>query len=335
MAINIRYGPDGAALTAAVAGGQASYRERAVERDQAFLARAQQYRLDQERLAIESRRLQQAADAQRRMSGSATPSTAKYINNPLATSVAQAKAPQFSAQPASPGTGYVQSGTERFSADGGVITGTRAGEPVTPEELQRRGGFVETQSSKPMDSRQQYVQAVLSDTNLSPQQQSEIAALGNIPGLTESQLRTAIDGVRRRTGTGGAALDPTFVARERIDSIDNEIRQAQRDLADAERAVQDAGFDPQGPPSQLNPNVRPVGGNIYEAYIGDSGTVSQGGATPDVFRAYSRADELRRQIQQLQAQRSGVLSGGGGAPTATDDLSNLSTDDLLKELLGG
>lgn len=131
------------------------------------------------------------------------------------------------------------------------------------------------------------------------------------PDVDMNQLRVATSEAERRARRQSGQLDPQKRTVMEVRNVEGKIKDLQREAAGLADRLEEAGFNPQGPPSQFNPQTRDVPsgfiGNITEFYAG--GDVEEGGSR-DALQTYTAMAKRLRQIEDLRQQRMQLLNQG-------------------------
>lgn len=347
MAITVRYGDDGLALLAAQQAGEGQNFNRRFAQGQQLIQSTRQNQLQREALRLEAARLAQQP--------SRSYTTGPRPSQVPVTSTAPATVPDVSPFLTAPrmtgGSVSVEGGGERFVFDDGRLSGTRntAGGvvPIPEEELQSRQSFVFGGPRQVDDDpRTRFLQQVIADPALPQQARAEIAALP--PDLTESQLLLNVDRIRRRYGTQSGALPQSRLAELNLQNIRQEESQLVRRADELREALTEAGFDPSGPPTQFNPEVRDVGGpynprtphQIFGFNINPFGQSPVQGGSPEgmtMFTEYQRTlkalDDLKQQKAQILQSGRPVVPTGPNSPLPEQPASSEDTDAELLRIL--
>jgi len=321
MSITVRYGPEGAALGAAVQAGRGQDFWRRFQAEQGMVSDIRNYYNRQDALELEAQRLQQAA-----RSRGATPTSgtqARVGRSPVGDSISQ----QFRMAGVSP----EDQARLNIAREYGGVGASR-------QILENTMGPFSGAGSTPMQSaKQAYLAAVQGDLGLD---EDDLATLAPLLESEEVDLDDFQQTLRERRQLKQTA---DVNRRYELSMQDRQLANQQRALAnEAERLQEElaeAGFDPMGAPTQFNPQVRDVGdglyGNVAETYW--RGDVATGG-NPAAMRKFTRLQQLQNQLRQLQQQREGLINQprGGAAPQQTEgDVTQQSTQELLQQLLGG
>ena len=344
----------GAALQLAHQTGQAQYAQQRDQEALALLQSTRQSRLAEQRLQAEAQRLQLADAGRRNIANTPTSGVRTFRRNPLTESVTQ---PSQNAAQSVPATQYAPSqfglptaqGTGHITENDRVIAHATDGAVSPLDESRARGSFVSNQPSASAASpTSQYLQTLAGREGVTEQQRRELAVLDQIvvsQGLTGNQTRNAAEGIMRTGAAGG--LSPEFVARQELSGISNRSRDLIRQRDRLTKTLQDAGYDPSGPPTQFNSVVREDIGGPYSLTtphqvfgrnlnpFGQPG-VLEDGADLSIVRAYGELSRVQQELGQLEQERQGILAPGSPQTSASPvDLSEQSVDDLLRQLLQG
>lgn len=301
--------------------------------------RAQQAQQDALRLQREQLNLQAQL---RRTGGTPTAAPARVVRNPFTRSVEEANA-EFKSPPqqpqivtrrgGTPGAGTISGGDTSFSIDEqGNVSGTQAGRDLSPQEIRERSnvfvtgrppvresplrqskqGFLDSLQNLPDDARQA-LQFLVDDDTISLK---DIAIRAN--SLKEARASQDLS-LRQQI-----SFDRSFI-REQVQDIDRSIRDIEDRLFD-EFDVNVAGRRPQ---------------DIVNELAGKPGRVfGIGGreAQPEAQRLVVELERLRQEKNQLRSREQSTIAQQvqqtQQAAPAAGDLSQTSTDDLLRELLG-
>lgn len=236
MAIVVRYGAEGAALDAAVQAGKGEDFWRRFQAEQGMVRDVRQYYAQQDAMRLEAKRLQMAADAQRRVTGSPIPASARVMQSPMATSIAERvqqqrqqmdQLRQTGVNPLMPQPAQVQgrvigSGGQGFELlDTGQIRGIEMGprDAEAAREQERQVAEEQVFGGRPEPEAPQitYLRQILQDPTLSEQQRREITALGgSASGMDPRYVQDMVDQIRDRGSQRGgpqvAGGGPSFSA---------------------------------------------------------------------------------------------------------------------------
>lgn len=362
MAITVRYDDAGLLGSLASRVGYGEGRAVLADREQAMVRNVRDYYQQQDRLALEARRLQQAVADQRRQSAARTP-TARIERGPtpFSRSVEQARdeqrneyqAPQV---PARPGTGEIggPQGTFTFGEDG-QLTGQRryidpAGEEqvveLDEEQVRKQlGGFTGPGRTPPpvlphVARKLQFLEGL----NIPDDVRATLRVLAEDPSVDLESFAIRAENAARPYRPASRAQ----MASLNVQGIDREIRAAQEAVEQARRALQDAGVDPADPnfrPADLNPQVRDTTGsdffnNYYETYgrrfnpylwwneeAGASRMDVETGGNRAALTAYTQYQQALNRMNELQQQRQAVIQQAGQGPQVAP---NTELMDLLQ-----
>jgi hypothetical protein len=289
MAIVVQHGESGALAAAAAAAGRTQDFWRRFEAEQQLVGQARQQQMQQRQAAEQARQQSEALRAamQRQQRTPTAPVGQGRAAGPMAEHVArraphelpapnQGRVPLFRQQQA-PGHAEI-TGTRAVPAAGGVataqetfrmspdgeITGTVGGTEMTPEQIQQRGGFVQS-VQEPMGTPAQaakigYMQSRLADANLPQHMQAALTELAMAEDVTWAQFISQVEAAYERTNAGPGSEFST------AQQLSAQRRILSRDVADAEAKLAEfrsqsariAPFDDTVPDEALSPADLPL-----------------------------------------------------------------------------
>ena len=267
MAINIRFGSDGAALSLAQRAGEGTAFDRRFAQGQQLVQQGIQQQAQRAALRMEQQRLDLAAQ-QQRVNVSRTPTPRARNVTPFTQSVEQSNADfkqmipmSLAGQAATGGTGNIKAtdGTSGFQIDeAGRFTGQELGIELTEEDIQKRSQFV---SGTPQETATPVTQAKLgflrNVTDLDPANQQALLNLVNDPDidLNEFAIRTN----QLRTAAPKTELDLNQQLRIRERSLRDQQADNDSEIRAIEEQIRAADIEPLG--REPNELLRAAGNN--------------------------------------------------------------------------
>lgn len=325
MAITVRYDPASTLLQAAVQAGKGEDFWRRYTAEQQLVDTARQYSLQQAQ--------NRQAAFQRYAAPSGGASRLVPYSQPAASSQLDTALNQFNLGP-----------EDRARL---TLAQTYGGDRASSQVLENLiGPFTGQGSNAPQSqAKQVLLQSVGQGLKLDPETQAALVGMASDPNVDMNTFRQTVSEISQNQrsaevqGRANASLaDRQLQEQQRL--LMKEIDQLQKDLAAA-------NYNPSEGPSQFNPTIREPGGNFTEGLrnLGDVfwkgqplSTVSTGGDRL-ALQQYTRLQRLQQQFNDLQTQRTRLSSGpsSSATPSAADrgDLSQTSTEDLLRQLIGG
>jgi len=208
------------------------------------------------------------------------------------------------------GYGTISGGNTEFAIDAaGQITGRQDDELMTAEQILRRGGTVRdyrppapaVSDDPARDAKLQYVQSIAQSVDLPEGELGALQALINDPESDLSDIRVAVNAATTR-----------IRGEQTQQRLEENVRYRRRkDVMGLRQQLRDLGYNPDAGPEQFD-----------EVDRFDLGTGWRDTPADPVAR------ELYNQLQQLE---QAVPSEPGGG----EDLSQASTDELIRALLQG
>lgn len=360
MPIRIQYGPTGllGEAAAAVGEGQRLQREQQrydqqVARDMEFLnqemgrrqqARQQDLRnqLEYAKLAQQARRQPTSAPARRR-STFADRVRQDRDRRREETPTAVPGTLQSEQQ----GTGYIENAAgERFEiGDEGQVVGTRDGEDIPQEEVQRRGGYVTSgqrqQQADPMTTAKQAYAEAIGANRLPDRQRQAMEQLVANPEVDLSQFRMAASRALQagqQQQQGGAQLSPAQRAQMQVHTLGREQEQLQEQVQQMAQAFT---------PEEQQMTVREYEQHARQQLDTQSIFNPMDWADDPVFTTeeeVNRAVQRFRRMKELQGDLNTVrqrrnqmigLGAGGEAPGGGEDLPTVNSDEEFDALPSG
>lgn len=326
---------------------------------QALVESVRRHQAQQDALALESERLQLAADAARR--GASTPTSARVIRSPFTQSVEQAnaefKAPsvpgldpetaeilRFAQQSGdkntvnrilnealertrqpigTPGAGTVSGGDSAFTIDEqGNVRGTQGGRELTQGEIRQRGGFVGPGRQAQVQSpvRAAKQRFLESLPNVSDQAKQALQTLVEDDSIDLNQLAIRANQLRERSDT------QTLTQRQQL-SFERSLIREQAD--DVDRRIR-------GIEQELeNEGVNVLGrtpADLLENEFRDN---------PRAQALFLQLTQLKAEKRKLRSQEQSLIAGAVTqpqqvqtiSPTAGESVSELS-DEQLRNIAG-
>jgi hypothetical protein len=301
--IRIRYDAAGALGQAAVAAGRGEALQRQRDRDAAFL-NAELDRQQRAREVAYRNQLEHAKLAQRsRLAGSPTVSSgsSRTYDRNMAEQVRRGRLAE-------------QAGLDeqdRILLDLASEYGDR---DTVSRLLRQAGGQVATPMSQ---AKQAYLKNIAEATNLPDDERAALAALAGSDDVNLSQLRVAASQAASRAQEQSGQLSPRYATVLRVRGLDDRMSALQKKALALRKKIEDAGFDPSGPPTQFNPTVREPGGTISEGLRNVADVFLPGqplsqvttGGDPDAMRTFSAYQQTLAELQEAERERQAILSG--------------------------
>jgi len=330
MPIAVRYGPQGPALQAAVQAGEGEDFWRRAQAEQQLVSGIRNYYQQQDANELQARRLQLAAQQARRQRATPTSGTrARRGRTPVTDSVSQA----FRDVGISPED---QARLNIANQYGGV----QASRPILEEVM---GPFGQRPRADPMQTaKQAYFQSIQEDLELDPSQEAALTQLIASPDIDLGEFRRALSETRQLSQ--GKQREERYERSMRDRQLANQEREVQDEIEDLRERLVDQGVDPSISPSKLSgkPRETPTTGsewidNVLEAYA-YYGEPERG--QPQAVRSLARLKSLQNQLNKVRQQRAELTQvpsqqGGQSETAETEDITQKSTAELFRELMGG
>lgn len=216
---------------------------------------------------------------------------------------------------------------------------------VTPDQLRsvifeaektEKNSQADAEKSQSRDQKTKYVQAASKGMN--EQDAATLAAMVDDDKVSLAQIRTAADAIRQRN----TVLPRTALALNSA-ALDRQQQQIKGQMDSITRGLAKLGINPEATdPASFNPTFRDPSKGVegFGARINDKvnpfshGNLVTPNPNQEAFQAYVAYHKLKRQFNDLAAQRQALLTQSAN-PSATpqaNDLANLSDAELLARL---
>lgn len=328
MGINIRFGSGGDLLSLAQRSGEGQNFNTRFQQDQQLVQQAVARQNQQSAIRLEQQRLDVMAQTQRTAQSSTSRSRTR---TPFTQSVTQANEEfkqvvpitQLNAQQASGGTGRIAAAdeTSQFSVDeSGRFVGQELGIELTEDEIKERSGQFVTGTPQQQGT---------------PLQLSKIGLLQNITGVVDADKQALLSlvndetislkdfairasGLRDTRGQGGITSAQRLRANERA------IRDETDDIDKEQRRIEDEFDD-----ANINLLGRTPADLLGVREFTDDPRLQA------LFRRRIQLQERKKELVQEQRSLTGLVQEQAtpdAQPTEADSVSDISTEDLLRQL---